>query len=85
MKEFGPGGVPGAPLDPSMIYALKIREVSFQTASHPHYVKTFISIQEKFQGSSPLPNIKYNCAVSFLSQYCISYLFILPNIFSHRP
>ena len=38
---------------------------------------------EKFQHSSALPNIKYDCVVLFLVNY-IRYLFMLPKKFSYR-
>ena len=43
-----------------------------------------LGILEKFQHSSALTNIKYNCVVLFWVN-CIGYLFMLQNIFSYRP
>ena len=45
--------------------------------------KASLSKQEKLLHSLALPNIKYNCAILFLSQLYL--LFILQNVFSHRP
>ena len=43
-----------------------------------------LSQLEKYQHSSAVPNMKYNCAILFLCQMYWS-LCMLQNIFSHRP
>ena len=46
--------------------------------------EAFLSKLIKFPCSLAFLNMKYNCAVLFWDKY-IGYLFMLPNIFSHRP